>query len=70
MGKIIIHNRTDLKDQEVLPLISKVIQMGRISNDGKQYCYLTTFKIDGEEYHVVTDLRKRSDVFTFYKVPK
>lgn len=68
MGKIIIHNRTDLKDQHIFPLISKVIEMGRISNDGKQYCYLTSFKIEGEDYHVVTDLRKMSDVFTFYKV--
>jgi hypothetical protein len=53
-----------------MELVKRTIEMGRISNDGKQYCYLTSYEIDKQEYHLVTDLRKCSDVFTFYKTSK
>ena len=68
MSKIIIKNQTEISDIDVLTLIQRVIKNGRISNNNKQYCYLTSFSIDNKEYHVVTDLRKCSDVFTFYAV--
>jgi hypothetical protein len=68
MEKIIVKNHTDLPITSVMELVKIVINNGRISNDGKQYCYLTSFEVDKEEYHLVTDLRKCSDVFTFYKV--
>lgn len=67
MGKMIIKNLTDIPDIEVMNIVVKVIQMGRISNDGKQFCYLTVFNINNEAYCISTDLRKCSDVFTFYK---
>ena len=67
MSKIIIKNNTDVSDLIVLDIVKEVIIMGRISNNDKQYCYLTALKINGIEYHIVTDLRKCSDVFTFYK---
>ncbi len=67
MGKIIIKNETDISDLIVLDIVKEVIMMGRISNNDKQYCYLTALKINEIEYHIVTDLRKCSDVFTFYK---
>jgi hypothetical protein len=35
----------------------------------KQYCYLTSFTIDGKEYHIVSDLNEKSDKLTFYKRP-
>ena len=57
-----------MDDISVLTLVQRVIKDGRISNNNKQYCYLTSFQIDGKEYHIVTDLRKCSDVFTFYAV--
>jgi hypothetical protein len=67
MSKIIIKNNTDISDLYVMHLVGLVIKEGRISNNDKQYCYMTVFNIDEEEYHIVTDLRKCSDVFTFYK---
>ena len=70
MSKFIIKNQTEIDDIYVLTLVKKVIADGRISNNGKQYCYLTSFEINKKEYHVVTDLRKCSDVFTFYAVSK
>ncbi len=68
MSKIIIKNQTEMDDISVLTLVQRVIKNGRISNNGKQYCYLTSFEIENKEYHIVTDLRKCSDVFTFYAV--
>lgn len=41
--KLIIENRTDLSMYDVLSYIAKVISEGRISDDGKQYCYHTSF---------------------------
>ena len=63
MNKLIIDNRTELTDLEAVTLVSKVIGQGRISNDGKQYCYATIAKIGGVEYAVYTDLNKMSDRF-------
>ena len=70
MSKIIIKNQTEIDDISVLTLVQRVIKNGRISNNGKQYCYLTCFNIDNKQYHIVTDLNRCSDVFTFYKATK
>ena len=70
MDKIIVKNQTELSMISVLELVKKVIEIGRISNNGKQYCYLTSFNIENTEYHIVTDLRQKSDVFTIYKTAK
>lgn len=67
--KLILENRTGLPMSDFLELATEVIGMGRISNGGRQYCYLTSFKIKGEEYHIVSDLNKHSDRLTFYKAP-
>lgn len=67
MSKLIIKNKTEISDIEVLKYVSKVIELGRISNNEKQYCYMSVLEKEGVEYHIVTDLRKFSDVFTFYK---
>ena len=68
-SKLILENRTELPLQDFLTLANEVIKMGRISNDNKQFCYLTAFTIDNEEYHIVSDLNNKSDKLTFYKVP-
>ena len=70
MSRLIINNRTNVPMTDVLECVDTVIRLGRISRNNTQYCYLTSFDINGEEYHVVTDVRLRSDAFTFYKVPK
>ena len=63
MNKLIIDNRTELTDLEAVTLISKVINQGRISNDCKQYCYVTGITIEDKEYMIWTDLNKKSDRF-------
>lgn len=63
MEKIIIDNRSDLDIHVCLNVVQSVINMGRISNDGKQYCYCSSFKYDGNDYMVSTDLNKKSDRF-------
>ena len=63
MNKLIIDNRTELTDLEAVTLVSKVIAQGRISNDGRQYCYATIAKVGDIEYSVYTDLNKQSDRF-------
>ena len=67
MDKIIIENRTDKHMNEVLGYVAAVIQGGRISNDGKQYCYATRFK---ENIMVYTDLNKKSDRFIIWQEPE
>lgn len=68
-SKLILENRTDLPMVDFLRLAQEVVSMGRISNDDKQYCYLTAFTIGGQEYNIVSDLNERSDKLTFYKRP-
>lgn len=67
MSKIIVDNRSDIKDDVVLDYIKELIQLGRISNDNKQYCYLSTFELNGNKYQIATDLNKASDRFVVIK---
>lgn len=47
-------------------LVQLVIKNGKISNDGKQYCYATTFE---SGYVVYTDLTKTgTHVFNIYQI--
>ena len=64
MSKLIIENRTKgLSDYQCLAYVQEVIAQGRISNNDKQYCYLTAFKKVSGEIMVSTDLNKKSDRF-------
>ena len=64
MGRIIIDNRASIDDALAVGMVKRVIEDGRISNGGKQYCYYTVFTgEDGEKIGVATDLNKRSDRF-------
>jgi len=63
MNKLIIDNRTNLSDLDATLLVKQVIAHGRISNDEKQYCYMTTIEHQGNDYNIYTDLNKRSDRF-------
>ncbi len=49
MNKLIIENKSDLPWLDVLAYVAGVINMGRISNDGKQYCYASSFKLEGQQ---------------------
>lgn len=63
MGKIIIHNNTDIHDTAALIYVARVIDLGRISNDGENYCYATTF----DDVVVYADRNKESDTFRLLK---
>jgi len=68
MSKIIIENRSDLTDIDVIDVVKSLIAIGRVSNNGKQYCYLSTFvRPNGGNYQISTDLNKKSDRFLIVK---
>lgn len=62
-NRIIIENRSQINDLDAIEAVKTVIMSGRISNDGAQYCYFTTFKVGNRKIGVATDLNKRSDRF-------
>lgn len=43
MTRIIIQNDSKQSDYNVLKAVMNVVSDGRISKDGKCYCYITTF---------------------------
>ena len=67
MGKIIIHNKSDLEDHVAVSYASRAISDGRQSNGGKQYCYLISFIDNNKNYFIASDLNKNSDKFTIYE---
>lgn len=67
MGKLIIENRTrGLSDYQCLSYVQKVIELGRVSNNDKQYCYLTAFEKVRGKVMISTSLNKNSDKFVIY----
>ena len=59
--KTIIDNRCDwLNTTTALDMVTAVIQKGKISNGtyGKQFCFLTTFKLSTSEIAVSCEKRK------------
>lgn len=67
MERLIINNKSDLPMEVCLDLCRRVVKEGRISADGKQYCYATVFRYNGLSYAVYANLNKGSDSFTIYK---
>jgi len=61
---IIIRNASDMLMTECMLYITSVIQQGRISDDGKSYCFATRFS---DNVIVVATRRKCSDVFAIWK---
>ena len=43
MSRIIINNKSSKSDSFVFNLVLNVISEGRVSDDGKCYCFLTSF---------------------------
>lgn len=60
MSKIIIENRSKVSDNVALAAVQWVIALGRISSDGKQYCYYTTTR---NNLGISSFLNKKSDRF-------
>jgi hypothetical protein len=70
MEKLILENRSDLPMSKFLELVQEIIEEGRISNNNKQYCYLSVYKINGKEYHIASELNKKSDKLILYNNDK
>jgi hypothetical protein len=66
MEKLIIENRTNIPIKDLLGHIKAVIDMGRISNDNKQYCYMVSFDTP-ERIAISSDLNKNSDRLIIWK---
>lgn len=67
MSKIIIHNWAPktVTDEEAVAAVLEVIKDGRISGDGRHYCYRTWIKPD---LHVqAKNNGKGTDTFCVYK---
>lgn len=63
--RIIVRTDESIDMIEAVKWVSKVIAEGRISDDGKAYCYHTTF---GFKVNVSAIRNKNSDTFYVYKV--
>lgn len=63
--KMIVNNESSrLDDVSALWYVQQVIEQGRISNKGKDYCYITVF----EKTKIVVNVKanKMSDTFLVY----
>ena len=70
MAKIHIDIRDDIAPEVALECVKMVIENGKISNDGKQYCYLTSFNVGDDEVMVNTRDYRKSDCFLVWKNKK
>lgn len=62
--KIHIDVRNDIDPEDAVRRVAHVISEGRISDDGKKYCWLTTWK-DG--IAVSVNNYRKSDCFVVWK---
>ena len=63
MKEIRIKYDDGISDELASLLIRSVINQGKISNNGKSYCYVTTFKVNGMKYDVVANDKTKSIMF-------
>ena len=65
--EIRIKSEEDIPDDMVLSLVSSVVAQGKISNEGKSYCYATLFKVDEQNYMVKANDKGKCQMFYVYK---
>ena len=65
--KIHIDIRHNISPIIALECVRQVIAQGKISADGKSYCYATTFATDEGEVCVENRPYRKSDCFLIYK---
>lgn len=63
MKEIRIKYDDDISDELASRLVLSVIHEGKISNEGKSYCYATVFNVNGMEYQVVANDKTKSAMF-------
>lgn len=66
--RLIINNLSSCTTQEALSVVQSVIKAGRISNDNKQFCYVSTFT--KPQVRVISGLLKQGDSFTIHDDPQ
>lgn len=67
MREIRIKYEEDISDHLAVQLIESVIRQGKISNEGKSYCFATSFNVNGFEYMVVANDKTKSEMFYITK---
>ena len=67
LNKLILVNDSDLSMESFMAMAQRVVKLGLISKDNKQYCYLSVYEVEGKEYHIVSDLNAKSHRLTIYK---
>ena len=65
--RIEIDVRDNIAPEVALACVANVVSMGRISNDGKNYCFVTTFNYDDEHIVVYTRDNRKNDCFIVKK---
>lgn len=65
--KIHVDIRNNISPTIALECVMQVIEQGKISNDGKSYCYLTTFNTNEGEVWVYPRPYRKTDCFLVYK---
>lgn len=63
MKEIRIKYNDDISDELASQLVWSVINQGKISNEGKSYCFVTMFKVNGTKYKVVANDKTKSLMF-------
>ena len=63
MKEIRIKCDNDISDELTLRLVLSVIHEGRVSNEGKSYCFVTVFDVSGSNYKVVANDKTKSTMF-------
>lgn len=63
MREIRIKYEEGISDHLAVQLALSVIRQGKISNDGKNYCFATSFAVNGDKYMVVANDKTKSTMF-------
>lgn len=63
MKEIRIKYNDEISDELASRLVLSVIHEGKISNEGKIYCFATVFNVNGTEYKVVANDKTKSAIF-------
>jgi len=65
--KIHLDIRNNISPSLALECVKQAIRRGKISADGKSYCYATAFDTDEGEIWVAARPYRKSDCFLIYK---
>lgn len=65
--EIRIKSEPDISDEVLTQLVWSVVVQGKISNEGKSYCYATMFEVNGQQYMVEANDKGKSQMFYVYK---